>query len=66
MPRNRHSAGWCGRPGRLAAQRDNYGSGRMGNFAGVQMFVPDQDTFATWIEDYLLEIQTREAGRNAE
>ncbi len=51
---------------RLAAERESTGSGHMGNYAGMQMFTPDIDTFASWAEDYLLEVQRREAGRGAE
>ncbi len=51
---------------RLAAERESMGSGHMGNYAGMQMFTPDIDTFAAWAESYLLEVQRREAGRGAE
>jgi hypothetical protein len=47
---------------RLATQRETPGAGNMGNYDGIQLFVPDQTTFDTWLEDYLLEIQTREGG----
>lgn len=51
---------------RIAVERELEGRGRMGNYAGVQMFVPDSQTYDDWVVNYLLEIQRREAGRNAE
>lgn len=51
---------------RLAVERETESSGQMANYAGVQTFTPDQKTFDTWVEDYLLEVQRREQGQSAE
>lgn len=51
---------------RLATDQETPGAGHMGNYGGIQVFVPDQVTFDNWMEDYLLEIQKREAGNSPE
>lgn len=45
---------------RFATQSELEGSGKMANYGGVSIFVPDQQTFDKWLESYLLEIQRRE------
>jgi hypothetical protein len=52
---------------RLATEREAEANGQMANYTGgLSMFVPDQATFDKWVENYLMEIQTRESGQNAE
>jgi len=50
---------------RYAIQRSLAGSGKMGKFAGVSQFVADSETFDSWIETYMLEIQRREAEKGS-